>query len=127
MTKKPEFQSYLSYQHFAESVRTRWRYGHDPEQGVFLQALLATSVSRREVIAQGSNLWRAQVGFDWYPSSDEPGEEQPAPFGVDRMKPLRDRAREGRANPKGIPYLYLATDQDTAVAERRPWGGSDVS
>jgi hypothetical protein len=43
------------------------------------------------------------------------------------MKPLRDRAREGRANPKGIPYLYLATHQDTAMAEVRPWVGSYVS
>jgi len=43
------------------------------------------------------------------------------------MKPLCDRAREGRANPKGIPYLYLATHQDTAIAEVRPWIGSHVS
>jgi RES domain-containing protein len=127
MTNRIGFSSYLSYQHFAESVRTRWRYANDPEQGAFLQTLLATSTSRQEVIATGSNLWRAQVGHDWYPSSDEPGEEQPAPFGVERMKPLRGRAREGRANPKGIPYLYLGTDQDTAVAEVRPWVGSYVS
>jgi len=127
MATKLEFASYLSYQHFAESVRTRWRFGSDPEQSAFLQALLATSVPRQEVIPRGSNLWRAQVGHDWYPSCDEPGEEQPAPFGVERMKPLRGRAREGRANPKGIPYLYVATDQDTAVAEVRPWVGSYVS
>jgi RES domain-containing protein len=43
------------------------------------------------------------------------------------MKPLVNRAREGRANPKGIPYLYLATHQETAVAEIRPWIGSSVS
>lgn len=44
-----------------------------------------------------------------------------------RMKPLRDRAREGRANPKGIPYLYLSNDKDTALAEVRPWLESLVS
>lgn len=43
------------------------------------------------------------------------------------MKPLKDRATEGRANPKGIPYLYLATDQETTLAEVRPWVGSLVS
>jgi hypothetical protein len=43
------------------------------------------------------------------------------------MKPLVDRAREGRTNPKGIPYLYLATHQEIAVAEVRPWIGSDVT
>jgi hypothetical protein len=121
------FASHRSYQQFAESVRTRWRYVRDPEQGAFLTALLATSVGRQEVIACGSKLWRAQLGHAWYPADDLSGEEQPAPLDVERMKPLCDRAREGRANPKGIPYLYLATLQDTAMAEVRPWIGSHVS
>lgn len=34
-------------------------------------------------------------------------------------KPPRDRASAGRANPKGIPYLYLATDQETTYYEAR--------
>lgn len=121
-----EFASYRSYQEFAESVRTQWRYASDPKQGVFLQTLLATSSSRTEFVAQGSYLWRAQIGHDWYPC-DTPGEEQFAPLSVERMKPLRDRGREGRANPKGISYLYLATHRDTAIAEVRPWVGAYVS
>jgi RES domain-containing protein len=122
-----EFASYLSYRQFAESVRTCWRYASDPEQGAFLKTVLTTSVARQEVIACGSKLWRAQLGHDWYPADELSGEQQPAPLGVERMKPVRDRAREGRANPKGIPYLYLATHQDTAIAEVRPWIGSLVS
>ncbi len=43
------------------------------------------------------------------------------------MKPLTDRATEGRVNPKGIPCLYLSTDRETAMAETRPWIGSYVS
>jgi RES domain-containing protein len=43
------------------------------------------------------------------------------------MKPLTDRAREGRANSKGIPVIYLANDESTAVAEIRPWVGAYVS
>ena len=43
------------------------------------------------------------------------------------MKPQRDRAKEGRANPKGIPYLYTATHRETAIAEVRPWIGAYVS
>jgi hypothetical protein len=124
-----EFASYLSYQRFSESVRTRWRYASDPEQSEFLKVLLATSVSRQEVIPHGCFLWRAQIGQDWYPcaSGEDPEEAQPALLPSDRMKPLRDRARENRANPKGIPYLYLSTNQDTAMAEVRPWVGSCVS
>jgi hypothetical protein len=126
----PEFASYRSYLQFAESVGTRWRYLGDPEQGAFLEVLLATSLVRQEVIPSGSILWRAQLGHDWYPEnrlSGEIAEEQMAPLDIKRMKPLRDRAREGRANPKGIPYLYLASHEDTAMAEVRPWVGSLVS
>ena len=43
------------------------------------------------------------------------------------MKPLPDRATEGRANPKGIPVLYLSTHRKTAMSEVRPWLGSLVS
>ena len=34
--------------------------------------------------------------------------------------PPIELSQNGRANPKGIPYLYLATDLQTAVAELRP-------
>lgn len=35
-------------------------------------------------------------------------------------KPLAENSKDGRANPKGIPYLYLASDIDTAISEIRP-------
>ena len=43
------------------------------------------------------------------------------------MKPLRDRAKEGRANPAGIPVLYLASAKQTAISEVRPWIGTPLS
>jgi hypothetical protein len=43
------------------------------------------------------------------------------------MVPLEYMANEGRANPKGIPYLYLATSKETAMSEVRPWIGSEIS
>jgi hypothetical protein len=53
--------------------------------------------------------------------------EVPSPFPPGRMTPLPDRAYEGRVNPKGIPCLYFSTDMLTAMAETRPWIGSQVS
>ena len=41
--------------------------------------------------------------------------------------PPNSIARHGRANPRGIPYLYLANDQLTAISEVRPWVGCYVS
>lgn len=49
------------------------------------------------------------------------------PHPVERMKPQRNQAKEGRANPKGIPYLYTASHRETAIAEVRPWIGAYVS
>ncbi len=43
------------------------------------------------------------------------------------MKPLPEKASEGRVNPRGIPCLYLATDEKTAISEVRPWVGSYVT
>jgi RES domain-containing protein len=53
--------------------------------------------------------------------------EQDAAFGPLRMKPRRERANEGRANPKGVPCLYLANRSETAMSEVRPWVGALVS
>lgn len=94
-----------------------------------MDAALATSVSRQEVLDAGTYLFRAQCAHEWRTEKlgDSDPEESPCAVGPERMKPLACRASEGRANPKGIPYLYLATHQETAVAEVRPWIGSFVS
>jgi hypothetical protein len=49
---------------------------------------------------------------------------QPAPFEIGQMgAPPNRLASHGRANPPGIPYLYLGSQPDTAVAEIRPHTG----
>ena len=46
------------------------------------------------------------------------------PFGIGEMgSPPARRATHGRANPAGIPYLYLGSLPTTAVAEVRPHTG----
>jgi hypothetical protein len=74
-------------------------------------------------------LWRAQLGHGWDPA--DAGEDEPilvpGPFRRERMKPPSERAREGRANPKGIPHLHASTHLKTALAEVHPWIGSWVS
>lgn len=45
-------------------------------------------------------------------------------FQLDEMgAPPRHKAGHGRANPAGIPYLYLGSTRSTAVAELRPHTG----
>lgn len=50
---------------------------------------------------------------------------QPYPPGK-MGKPPAEIATYGRANPAGIPYLYLASDERTAVAEIRPYKGDST-
>ncbi len=49
-------------------------------------------------------------------------------FQADQMgAPPANLASHGRANPVGIPYLYLASSKDTALSEIRPHTGERVS
>ncbi len=68
---------------------------------------------------------RAQIGHNMNTLTKKNGmtydTEVPIPFEYERMLPLRNKAKEGRVNPKGIPYLYLCNDEETAIAECRPW------
>ena len=102
------------------------RYVHSREVERFLQTVLETAEARIEGFPKGAILWRAQLGHDWRLENEEVG-EVPAPHKPERMCPRTERANEGRANPKGIPYLYLASNSKTAMAEVRPWVGSYVS
>lgn len=124
-----EFKSYRSYRNFALSVTRRWRYSRDGEKSEFLEVVLATSVSRQTTIRAGKKLWRAQLGNEWGTEvlDEDTIIQLPRPLGPKRMSPLPDSASEGRANAKGIPCLYLATRQETAIAEVRPWIGMTVS
>jgi RES domain len=95
----------------------------------FLRIVLDTTEKRIETVPSDSFVWRAQLGNCSKPryQDNEHVTDDPVPYPPNRMKPLKDRAKEGRANPKGIPYLYVATDPETAAAEVRPWVGSLIS
>lgn len=125
----PQFKSWRGFWEFEYAVKNRTRYVHAAEVEAFLNTVLQTTEKRVEVLAPEQILWRAQLGCDWEPIYEE-GEyidDNPTPHPPQRMKPLSGRASEGRANPKGLPYLYLATNRDTALAEVRPWIGSFIS
>ncbi|MED3553880.1 RES domain-containing protein [Cytobacillus praedii] len=47
---------------------------------------------------------------------------------ANKMKaPPAEMATAGRANPRGISYLYCALDEKTCIAEIRPWKGAEVT
>lgn len=72
-----------------------------------LKDILSVIVSTN--IDKGRTFYRARI-------SDEGKKYEPSEMG----KPPLDRTQEGRANPRGIAYLYLASDTKTAIAEKSP-------
>lgn len=106
------------------------RYFHDTDTQELFDILLSTLKERIESIQKGQQYWRAQLGCAHEPARDFDGQivgYNVIPYPLKRMKPLADKACEGRINPKGIPCLYLTTDEKTAVSEIRPWVGSNVT
>ncbi|WP_316227148.1 MULTISPECIES: RES family NAD+ phosphorylase [unclassified Bradyrhizobium] len=119
------FKSWSAYSDFSREVQRRRRYIRTEASDDFLIAVAATCKERLRPVRAGHIFWRAQLGNDW----DTTGHkfEVAVAFGPKRMKPLDDRAMEGRANPKGIPRLYLSTSENAAMSEVRPWIGAMVS
>lgn len=55
-------------------------------------------------------------------------QEEDVAYTIDEMgTPPKHRAGHGRANPAGIPYLYLASTIPTAISELRPHTGETAS
>ena len=124
-----EFKSWKSYRDFANRIRRENRFIRLAEEEDFLREVLRTSKSRIRVLPKNFGLWRAQLGHAWRPfhQDEQYVDDIPSAYPPERMKPVKGRATEGRANPKGISILYLSTHQQTAMSEVRPWLGSLVS
>jgi RES domain len=128
--QKPEFASYNSYWNFAKNVRHKSRFVWDEAISQFLETVKATIHERDVDLKKGTILYRASIGIDWRPVYDDDGNEicdEEAGYKAERMRPRRFQATEGRANPAGLPVLYLASTEKTAISEVRPWIGSAVS
>jgi len=125
------FENPFAYLAFINNVTSKFRYIRDKHTEEFLATVLVTSKNRETSFRKDMELWRAQLGAVKIGSiKDLSGQNrflEYLPYPPQRMKPLVNSAKEGRANPKGIPYLYLATEKQTAIQEIRPWLGSLVS
>lgn len=128
--KKPEFSSWRSYTDFARLVRHSRRYVWTSQETAFLETVRATNRDRDVELRKGMIFYRAQLGIDLEIRTDEDGTplyEESVGYSAVRMKPRPNQAKEGRANPAGIPVLYLGTTEKTAISEVRPWAGTRVS
>ncbi len=130
----PTFKSHRDYYHFRHEVVKSHRYIRTPEAEAFLQAVAATCSARDRIVKAGAELSRAQVAHGLrpiyqtgYDGEDIYIDDAVCAANKARMMPLRDRAGDGRVNPRGIPCLYMATNEATAVSEVRPAIGAYVT
>jgi hypothetical protein len=78
-------------------------------------------LKRLELLLSSLTLDVEEVPSLWYRARIQAGE---APFAVAEMgAPPKRTASHGRANPAGIPYLYLGSTLATAISEIRPQTG----
>jgi hypothetical protein len=78
-------------------------------------------LDRLELLLSPLTLDADEVPTLWYRARIQTSE---SPFVIGEMgAPPKRIASHGRANPAGIPYLYLGSTQETAVSEIRPHTG----
>jgi len=117
------FKSWKDFREFEDEVKFNNRFVLSTDENDFLKNLKTTLDSRVIDKAEGSILYRSQIGYKKEPYY---GYEIYTRFASERMKPRVRMASEGRANPKGIPYLYLSNDKNTSMAELRPHVGQNI-
>jgi hypothetical protein len=121
-----KFRSENAFRSFKDEVLRERRYFWSEAAEDFLKTVAVTSRRRLKTIPAGSKFWRAQLGHRTE-RDKRSGEKVIKPHPEERMRPLSDRAIEGRVKPKGIPCLYFATSPEVAMTEVRPWIGSTIS
>jgi RES domain-containing protein len=129
MSGMTEFATVYGYLNFERSVKQKARYIHDEQTRIFLKTVMETSESRRKTLQKDQILWRAQRGFErrMIKLDNDDEIETEGAYPAERMVPKAEYVGEGRVNTVGIPCLYLASNQRTAMSEVRPWVGSYVS
>ncbi len=113
----PEIDEVISYwEHLKDSLKWERRFILEMDNIIDLgwDKYFAETIS----ISNESNLFRARIHFD----------EQTDIYDLKQMgSPPREKSSEGRANPLGIPYLYLSKDIKTTFYETKVLLHDEVS
>ena len=130
VNSKSGFESPEDWEKFSAYLTSTNRFFIKARWQRFLNALRKTAVKRTTYLEKNRTLARARIGSRDEMYEDEHGVPQRyfGPLSIQELgPPPKEETRDGRANPKGIPYLYLSTKVRTAIAEVRPWIKADVS
>jgi len=94
------------------------------ENRFFLSDRSAEFIASIVAFAKQSKAHEIPTGTSFFRARKHELHDATEPYGLDEMgAPPKEKATHGRLNPVGIPYLYLASDVQTAVSEANPWIG----
>lgn len=126
--KKDIFENPTDWYLFCKYLTIENRYVLTPRWDKFIKAVVETARERVEILKKGTNLARARIGVRETQNEKYSFIIERSPLPPDEMgAPPSEEAKDGRINPDGISYLYLANNKETAIAEARPWVGAEVS
>ena len=120
------FDSPYEWRKFCRYLREQNRFVLNDKWKKFIETVLLTAEKRKNVVKKGVTLYRARIGSEDMLSTDWLALDRPLPA-KEMGAPPKDKTIEGRINPRGIPYLYLANDIKTAISEIRPWLGQFIT
>ena len=123
-----QFVSPHEWEEFRRYLQKQNRYVLNKRWNKFIETILFTAKKRKRILKQGKILYRARIGSEEYEYEMKDEEGKPhlntgiAPLSPPEIDaPPSEKALEGRINPKGISYLYLSNNEETAMSEIRPW------
>jgi len=131
VTEKELFIPHPDWIKFVNYIKKKNRYRLSQDLETFIQKILDTSKNRKISVRKHRVFWRARFGEYWFPRPvwhDKYSCLYPHPLPCSKMgAPPTNKSKEGRLNPKGITYLYLSSDYQTALSEIRPRFNEPVS
>ena len=125
-----EFKSPFEWENFSSYILKTNRYILNRHWKKFIEGILFTATKREIILKKETTLVRARIGSDCEEYKG-PGGEIEIDFGPlrpqDIVAPPPHKSKEGRINPRGISYLYLSNDVETAILEVRAWLRQDIT
>ena len=114
------FKDLQVWQSFVVGLKKENRFTLAKEPARFIELVIDYAKEHKTTtLKRDTLLYRARINE---------GAENRKPFSLKHMgAPPAHLAGHGRLNPRGIPYLYLASDRITAVSEVRPWVGCNIT
>ena len=113
----PLMVSAWEWEQFESGLRSSNRFVAGPEE--YLDRLLEGCRACSSELAKDTTLFRGRLHRP--ESGSQPWQSMAL------LPPAPDSCTAGRLNPEGIPYFYLASTRQTAVAEIRPWRGAQIT